>query len=259
MFAPDPKPEILLTDAIDAVSVVSWWATAKKWIRTPGALYLTALLLIVSGTQALVSWKQWKTMQGQLDSMNKALPVYRNSADAAKKSADTAYSSLLLSQQTFKAQQRPYVWVKTPTVTDGVTSGKTVYMNIEFVNAGTTPALQVSDHVYVKFGEVKDSDFDAAKNLFKLPGSEKGGIITQTSTLFATAVSVEKLSTSLLKPIPWNGSDPVYVYGRIEYHDVFGDDHSTEFCWHYLLPNQVFMTCPNHNDIDLPVIDFPKD
>ena len=257
----DPKanPGIVLTDAVGDVFEPSWWATAKRWIKTPGALYLTSLLLIVAGTQAWVAWKQWRTMQDQLTSMNNALPSYRISADAAKKSADAAHSSLVLSQQTFKVQQRPYVWVKTPTIDrDGASPNKPIYMNIEFVNAGTTPALEVSNHVYIKFSEVTDSDFEAAKNLFKQPGNEKGGIITQSSTLFATAVSAQKVSLWTMKPVPWNGSDPIFVYGRIEYRDVFGDDHSTEFCWHYLLPNQVFMTCAKHNEIDLPVIDFQR-
>jgi hypothetical protein len=256
---PNNEPEIVLTDAADAVADPSWWATAKRWIRTPGALYLTTLLLIVTGTQAWVAWKQWKTMQGELTSMNNALPSYRISADAAKKSADTAHSSLVLSQETFKVQQRPYVWVKTPTIEpDGLSPNKPIYMNIEFANAGATPALQMVSHVYVKFSEVADSDFDAAKYLYKQPGVEKSGIITQNSTLFATAVSAKPVTLWTKKPIPWNGSDPIFVYGRIEYRDVFGDDHSTEFCWHYLLPNQVFMTCAKHNDIDLPKIDFPN-
>jgi hypothetical protein len=48
-------------------------------------------------------------MQGQLKSMNNALPNDQKSADAAKQSADVASSSLVLSQQSFKVQQRPYV------------------------------------------------------------------------------------------------------------------------------------------------------
>ena len=131
-------------------------------------------------------------------------------------------------------------------------------MNIDFINAGVTPALEVSEHVYIKFAEVTDNDFNAAKYLFKQRGNEKGGIITQSSPMYTTAVSVKKASLWTMDAIPWNGTDPIFVYGRIEYSDVFGDDHSAEFCWHYLLPNQVFMTCAKHNGIDLPVIDFPK-
>jgi hypothetical protein len=102
------QPQIVITDAVDTVSQPNWWETAKRWIKTPGALYLTALLLLVNGTQAIVSWYQWKTMKGQLKSMNDALPNYQKSADAAKQSADVAASSLVLSQQSFKLQQRPY-------------------------------------------------------------------------------------------------------------------------------------------------------
>jgi hypothetical protein len=250
-------PHILITDAVDTVSQPTWWNTAKRWIRTPGALYLTSLLLLTSCSQAFVAWRQWKTMQGQLKSMNDALPSYQRSAEAAKQSADVAKASLVLSQQSFKTQQRPYVWVKTPTVThDGVILGKPIFMNIDFINAGVTPALQVSDHLYVKFSDVTDADFNTMKTLFKLPSNERGGIITQNSTLFGTAVSEKKLSAFTGTPIPWNGTDPIYVYGRIEYTDVFGDGHWSEFCWHYLMPNQVFMNCPHHNGLDLPHIEL---
>lgn len=251
-------PPIVLTDAVDTVSGPSWWQTAKRWIKTPGAIYLTTLLLIMSGVQAWVAWKQWKTMKGQLDSMNAALPIYRESADAAKKAADVAHLSLVLSKESFKVQQRPYVWVKTPTVTqDEVVAGKPIFMNIDLTNVGVTPALNVGNFVYVKFSEVNDSDFNVIKNRFKQPDVGKSGVITQSSPLFVTAVSSKPKSPGNREPIPWNGTDPIFVYGRIEYRDVFGDAHATDFCWHYLLPNQVFMTCGSHNDIDMPLIDFP--
>jgi hypothetical protein len=250
------SPKIVLTDGADSGSPPSWWETAKRWIKTPGALYLTALLLIVSGAQALASWKQWRTMQRQLDTMEKALPSYEKSADAAKQSADVARSSLTLSQQSFKVQQRPYVWVKTPVVThEGAVSGKPIFMDIYFINAGVTPALEVSNHVYVKFSEVTDADFNGLRSLFEKVGNEKGGVLTHEGSLYVTAVSGKRKTLWTLEPIPWNGSDPIFVYGRIEYLDVFGDAHSTEFCWHYLVPNQVFMSCPNHNGIDLPKVD----
>lgn len=250
-------PQILITDAVDTVSQPTWWSTAKRWIKTPGALYLTALLLLISGTQAIMAWHQWKTMLGQLKSMNDALPSYQKSAEGAKQSADVAKASLTLSQESFKAQQRPYVWVRTPTVThEGAIPTKPIFMNIEFINAGVTPALQVSDHLQVKFSDVTDADFNGMKSVFKLPGNERGGIITQNSTLFGTAVSAKKLTAFTATPIPWNGTDPIYVYGRIEYADVFGDAHWSEFCWHYLMPNQVLMSCPHHNGLDLPHIEL---
>jgi hypothetical protein len=249
-------PQIVITDAVDTVSLPTWWETAKRWIKTPGALYLTAILLLVNGTQAIVSWHQWKTMKSQLKSMNDALPNYQKSADAAKQSADVAASSLVLSQQSFKVQQRPYVWIKTPTIThDGVAAGKPIFMNVEFINAGVTPALHVGIHLYVKFSDVTDADFDSIKERFRGAGSEGTGIITQSSTLFDTAISVKKYTATTNVPIPWNGTDPIFTYGRAEYTDVFGDAHWSEFCWHYLLPNQVFMTCPHHNGLDLPHIE----
>jgi predicted negative regulator of RcsB-dependent stress response len=92
----DPTaPTIVITDAVGADSGSSWWETAKRWIKTPGALYLTVLLLVVSGTQAWVAWKQRQTMQGQLKAMTDALPINPKSADAAETGAGVARSSLV--------------------------------------------------------------------------------------------------------------------------------------------------------------------
>jgi hypothetical protein len=118
-------------------------------------------------------------MQGQLKSMNNALPNDQKSADAAKQSADVASSSLVLSQQSFKVQQRPYVWVKTPTVThDGVIGGEPIFMNIELIHAGATPALQVGVRMDVKFSDVTDADFNSLRQWFHAP---------RTTTLPASA------------------------------------------------------------------------
>src|SRR5580692_9391587 len=54
-------------------------------------------------------------------------------------------------------------------------------MNIELINAGVTPALQVGVRMDVKFSDVTDADFNSLRQWFKQPGNGGSGVIPQSS------------------------------------------------------------------------------
>lgn len=58
----------------------------------------------------------------------------------------------------------------------------------------------------------------------------------------------ETLAQSARDEILANGVR-IFIYGRIEYDDVFGNHHWQNFC-QFLLNGGAFAMCPDHNDMD---------
>jgi hypothetical protein len=77
---------------------------------------------------------------------------------------------------------------------------------------------------------------------YKIPS---GSALGSDSDNWGTAFT-EPLDTKTL-PRVIDGSRPIYVYGVIQYFDIFDQYHETGYCWHRLPDNGPFMSCEYGN------------
>jgi hypothetical protein len=101
-------------------------------------------------------------------------------------------------------------------------------------NTGTTPALDVR-----AFGLVRT-----------IAGSEEPPFVSDVPPLPAPGMFGPGIEMSILFAMPSiPEGDTLYVYGNVEYGDIFGGQHWTEFCGKYV-PKTIFFTwCTGHNGV----------
>lgn len=135
----------------------------------------------------------------------------------------------------FREEQRPYISVQDFAVTDGHHSiedtnigfgfekGKPLSINIGIKNTGKTTALNVITHRHVLFGQ------NASQIRAETPDENRNGTTVDAGTeQGVTAISLAdtyKYEAQMIDPndiIPWDGSQPVFVFGRVTYFDREG-------------------------------------
>jgi hypothetical protein len=221
------------------------------WTRYVEAVCALALVLI-TGTYTYYASKQASASV--------------TAADAAKSAADTASqtlqqmkdSSTATSQATlsaFKQEQRPYIVATAFSLSpskDGLLQdekGTHFCLRVEEKNRGRTPAVSVWDHRSVTYGKSGEDTVRTMKTP-KYPGEagEVMGPDTDSSGPYADACT-EPLDEKTISDIA-NGRVDVFIYGSIQYGDMFGDFHETRFCGERPAGFSVFNYCKYGNWID---------
>jgi hypothetical protein len=166
----------------------------------------------------------------------------RKSADAATSAAATAKATLDGSAQSFKQEQRAYLWASSfnmaapPTCDYG---GLRVCADVHIVNSGKTPANGVHLHRYATFGP----GAEAVIKMMRVPEykTPSGDMLGTTGDKWGTAFTeiVDPVTAKALV----DGKTPLYIYGVVQYFDIFGEYHETGFCSQRVLNNTPFIAC----------------
>jgi len=200
-----PKPEPAEAhDQITCKTEKNWWDKAKPFVEISGI----ALLALYTGFTV-----------GSYCQIKKQTPRIAESADAAKKAADTAY-----------AVQRPWVGVSdAPTykTTQSDPSHRVREFSVAIKNFGTSPALKVA--VVAQPGKpeqfrkgidgICSQARDFSKNSFYLIPNEP---YKQTHRSF---------DVSIAEGGPLQDNSVPALLGCIVYSDALGGPHHTEFCY----------------------------
>jgi Sec-independent protein translocase protein TatA len=212
--------------------------TGERWLIGIGIA-----TVIVNTVIALIYW-------GQLSEMRKATKAAGDSAKAAKSAADTAASSLESAQNSFKQEQRAYLWASSFNISNPALCGPQgqirVCVDVHVANSGRTPAMGIHIHRYAVWGKNTEQTIKSMKvpadaspfgDVLGLVGDKWGTAATDPVTM----PTAEDLIT---------GKIPVYIYGVIQYFDIFEQYHETGFCSFKLPANGPFMACAFGNWFD---------
>jgi hypothetical protein len=122
---------------------------------------------------------------------------------------------------------------------------KTATISVHVVNSGKTPAVGVHILRYLTFGPNAERTIRAMKvpDYRKPAGDMLGSVGDKWGTAFTRPVD-QPTAAALV-----SGKTPLYLYGVIQYFDIFGDYHETGYC-SYKLPTGPFISCTFGNWLD---------
>jgi hypothetical protein len=117
---------------------------------------------------------------------------------------------------------------------------------VHIVNSGRTPAIGVKIHRYATFGAAAESVIKAMKiTPYPSPaGDMLGGVGDKWGTA-ATEVIDEATAKEIVA-----GKISLFVFGIVQYYDIFGKYHETGFCSYRILNNGPFLACDYGNWFD---------
>jgi len=193
-------------------------ANATVWI----AFFTFASVAVSVGTFLI--------LRSQLKEMHDGGVDTHNLADAAKSTAITAENTLKSSEKSFRQEERAYLWATSFNMSDGpiITDPKGTHIcaDVHIVNSGKTPANGVHLWRHATYGPNAERTIRAFRPPEYLTPS--GDMLGTTGDKWGTAFTdpVDKATEKALL----DGSIPLYVYGVVQYFDIFGDYHETGFC-----------------------------
>jgi hypothetical protein len=126
--------------------------------------------------------------------------------------------------------------------------GARVCADVHVVNSGKTPANGVHIHRYATFGPNALREISG----LKIPeyASPSGDVLGTTGDKWGTAAT-NVVDDPTARALIF-GSVSLYVYGVVQYFDVFGEYHETGFCAQRVPTpnNSAFITCEHGNWFD---------
>lgn len=230
---------------------VGFWRSPNHWVAI--------FTVVIAGANSLYVYyasQQWRTMDGQFDAMRATIrqnrEVLRQSirqsqssregAAAATKAATIADDTLKDSRASFRQEQRAYLTVAAfemstpPVVVDK--NGRHVCGDIHTANSGRTPALNPAIVRYATFGPNAETSVEALKIPNRPPN---GDVLGVTGDKYGSACTLPVDGDAERRLI--DGTIPLYIYGAIEYDDIFGQHHETGFCGERVLRSTAFILC----------------
>ena len=171
-------------------------------------------------------------------------------ADAARDAATIAKSTLESSSQSFKQEERAYVATTNALMSNPPicqTPGPTrVCADVHCANSGRTPAIGIRFHRYATFG----TDSEQKIKQMKIPAyaSPAGTMLGNVGDQWGTAPTDPVDTATAQKLI--DADIPIYIYGVIQYFDIFGEYHETGYCYERVLHSTAFISCDFGNWFD---------
>jgi hypothetical protein len=219
----------------------------KVWRCIKGALEAAGIIAVVVYT--ILAYRQWHEMIFARHQTQSAIAVANRSAKAAEE-------SLAESQDAFRKDQRPFVWInpKKPGLgekQDAENSGlfllydtttQRLTWTVHFANFGKTPALNV---VVDKHVEVGADAFQKVK-WHEMP-PQSPAVLPSGADFFTTAFSPNTMTNDYAKAESFSDRH-VVVFGHLEYSGLDGAEYWSEFCF-YRLSSGAVSSCPSHNDM----------
>lgn len=229
-----------------------WWPNLAERTKFFIGSGLLLALLIVAIAQVLIYYGQQQIMRAQLDAMKEQATVLQGSLEETRKLVGQNERAVIAAEQgaqtaaqTMKVSQRAYVGVTKVTLNRPVRhfNEATIWIFIE--NKGLTPARNITIRSYRGYSNITVDEFsydplpDLPSQAVLLPGSK-------AEATMQTASFPEAFRESYFKQ-----GHRLYIWGIIEYDDVFGDHHRTLFCYFNLSPdNTALHLHSSHNMLE---------
>lgn len=215
-----------------------WAAVKRDWL----AIGVSTLTLLLLAATVIFARRQWKAI-------DKQFPAITKSADAAQTAAEAASDQL----HEIKSADRAFIFVQKVSVASLRTGVglPTLTWTVDVVNSGTTQAKHLMFTAACAPGIGGKDPLD-----LKSLGRPVPMFVGPKSTLSIINCSS---SPEVVHSTPFG----YFVFGRITYNDVFGDNHLTEFCWQYVrfseeISGEGMLQCAQYNCADEECKDFSR-
>jgi hypothetical protein len=159
----------------------------------------------------------------------------------------------ITADDTEKRQVRAYAFA-TPTGVKDFEIGKAPTGGVGVRTMGQTPAYKIRGRINVgglPYPLPADADLSLEKKTNQVQNS---AFISPTNVFSLDALAAGQLNDTTKKAIDQGTEFRLYVWGRVDYEDVFALSHWFTFCYSYdgksILGNQTVETCPRYNEAD---------
>lgn len=215
-----------------------------RWVEIT-SLVINGALAVIGIVALCIYYGQLGVMRGQLGEIIKQFPEIQKSANAAKSAAETAAGNLKASQEQFRNQQRPLVWVNpgvqiagngmsaTP-LPDLVKQKLALQINVLGVNGGHSPATSYTQtEITVIFDEASVAEKRVAeyKPSYR---SSTGDVLMPTSGVYFHTAQPVAITDNLLEDLR-TGKKEIFVLGALKYKDIFSPEipspYQSQFCF----------------------------
>ena len=232
----------------------------KKWGHNPdtGMVILTFILMLVGGYTAWIFYGQFGEMKAQTAILNQqAKQASMDSVEATKKveqqleisrqQVSAAQANVKAVQRQMRQDQRAWISSTTETVGAGIpATGQAFLIRTTFKNIGKSAALNVRTCIGAAFlPKEQMPDFKCPDEIMHFVSI--GTMFPSSATFNDLLVSptFQAVDRDKIMSNTWN----MWVYGRVEYADVFGVPHWFNFCSH-LLSGGGYAICDKHTETD---------
>ncbi len=144
--------------------------------------------------------------------------------------------------RTLRVDQRAWVGIVNIQIHRFLEPNRDFMVDIETKNTGKTPALKVVFHNRLQA-------ILATEQINRNFGESNGhGTVMPDSKQIISIGENHPVSVETFEQVR-NGVRTMYLHGRIEYRDIFGDDHWTNWCFR-LVGEDSFVAHSQYNDTD---------
>jgi hypothetical protein len=216
---------------------LSKWARFRNWIRdwraSDAAMVLLTLIIAISTTvYTIYARRQWKAMENQLKVMTGQLTVMKTAIEQTGQFA--------------KLDQRAWLGIGKYQVNQ-FEKGKSTIVEIEIVNSGKTPALNVRKATQYGWSPIK------------IPGPLQDWM--KNMQIVPTISIAPQARPALNVTIYWNKMAPIYdeimaktqilyFFGKIDYRTVSDEPGSMTFCIYMDHPESKSLSfCDEYNNV----------
>jgi hypothetical protein len=157
----------------------------------------------------------------QLGMMKSTLADTKDAANAARKNADATERLVERASDTAKKELRAYVGVREQRIQELGNNQYQAFILIE--NSGKTPAYELKFTWNWALGgrSGPSGGFTLPKPIGSMPFAPSGQRPIRQGLWTLTQDDIPRIAT--------DGSHDIYVWGRIEYKDIYGDDRHVSF------------------------------
>jgi hypothetical protein len=266
--SPSPSPSLSLPPAVegsevglsDDVASTTLNLQVKEPLPTQWTVYVQAVcaisLVFITGFYTYYARQQ---TGASITAANAAKSASDTAAQTLQEMKDSAASTSAATLAAFKQEQRPYIVVtayNVMPVQNAVYTG--VYakkggthfcIRFESANRGRTPALSIFDKVFVIYGK----DGEKTVRRMKTPAYPEGA----GEVMAPTPENSGEYGDACTDPIDEQtvsdlakGTVDLYIYGSVQYKDIFGDLHETRYCGYRPAGFSPFHNCKYGNWMD---------
>lgn len=171
-------------------------------------------------------------------------------AYAAAKAAQSADRAVRATEESTRLERRAYVCAEGAIFLKSDDGQPTNNIVLTIKNNGTTPSIDTMDWANVIIDKFP-LDRDIQTNQFGVM-HPRSVLSPSASIVYPLYLPQEAPEDDIMKVS--NGEYAIYVYGGIEYKDIFGETHSTRFCFRCIGASELslgaFKAYPTGNTMD---------
>jgi hypothetical protein len=175
--------------------------------------------------------------------------IYGCQLNEMRKATRVATHGLGLTREMARLDQR--AWVATDGADGALSAGQPFVIHIKFKNTGKTFARHAQ--ITVKTEITKKDTLPNFNTLFDPPKNGKKPV-----TMILVPNAQYEMTTDPVEGSPFSqeqidnirDNQGLFVFGRIDYADIFDRKHWTTFCYSYDVTKTEYSYCEKHNDAD---------